>query len=147
MKAIYCIGHLKSCAFPFFQHLKSFFTRQKQKQKQNSLSKIFSRFTTFLSSTKTKKSFLSKVKFNLAHCERAHSYPLYKLHSYARFTMPGNWRAGRSKSFNWNTSLMFSRIPLGMYTWNTTIICIIHLGLNGKTSEHSRFYLLATAVS
>ena len=67
--------------------------------------------------------------------------------TYVKFTLPEYWRAGRSKSFNWNTSLMFSRIPLVMCTWKTTILCIIHLELNGKTSEHSRFYLLATAVS
>ena len=35
MKVIYCIGHLKSCAFPFFQHLKSFFTRQKNQPFQD----------------------------------------------------------------------------------------------------------------
>ena len=34
VKTIYCTSHLNSCAFPFFQDLKSFFTRQKTKTKQ-----------------------------------------------------------------------------------------------------------------
>ena len=60
----------------FFQNLKSFFTRQKQKQNKTAF-QDFSRFKISLSSTKakrkTEKAVLSKLSFNLAHCETVHS--------------------------------------------------------------------------
>ena len=119
----------------FFQDLKSFFTRQKQTNKQTNKRKteevLFRAILLLI--------WLIVIPSRVIR--------LYKQYSYMKFAMYEKWRTGRLKSFNWDTSLFILENTTQMqriYTCKTTVRCIIYLGLMGKlVSIHEMILLIS----